>query len=391
MATEIVCGTCGARNGPGEDFCGQCGTYLEWDDAADREIPAKPATSRDTERREHEGKHQHPGTPATDAAIEQEAPKTLGERMKAVVGTTAAERGTVSAGHQAVEPPSTLEADADAGDASVGAVLPGMARPKPRKRAAEAFEQPLQHGDLVCGHCGAGNQPTRRFCRRCGQDLAEAEVARIPWWRRILLRRKTRAQAAGSRPRVARRGRRLRSFFTLAAILITLAGGVLLTRPYWDTARNGVEDRLRNVEPATPDEVRASSSASGHPAPLVRDNGSRSYWAPSATKRAVGQYLEMRFDRPVRLVYVLVSNGVSGDGNAYLRNGRATRLRATLFTATGTRMPAKTLRLMDTAEPQQRSLRGSDVVRVRFTIAGRKRGAPGTLVGIREIELFKRR
>ena len=35
----------------------------------------------------------------------------------------------------------------------------------------------LSAGDLVCGQCGEGNEPVRKFCRRCGNSLATAEVA----------------------------------------------------------------------------------------------------------------------------------------------------------------------------------------------------------------------
>jgi len=58
----------------------------------------------------------------------------------------------------------------------------------------------LRPGDLVCGQCGEGNTPTRNFCRRCGNTLAEAEVVKRPWWKRWIPRRKPRVVRAGERP-----------------------------------------------------------------------------------------------------------------------------------------------------------------------------------------------
>ncbi|WP_374493595.1 zinc-ribbon domain-containing protein, partial [Streptomyces sp. ICN903] len=34
-----VCPACGTSNGPGDDFCGNCGTYLGWSDT-----PPAPST-----------------------------------------------------------------------------------------------------------------------------------------------------------------------------------------------------------------------------------------------------------------------------------------------------------------------------------------------------------
>jgi hypothetical protein len=58
----------------------------------------------------------------------------------------------------------------------------------------------LEPGDLVCGECGEGNPPTRNFCSRCGNGLTTATAVRVPWWRRVLPRRRTRTMEAGTRP-----------------------------------------------------------------------------------------------------------------------------------------------------------------------------------------------
>jgi hypothetical protein len=60
-------------------------------------------------------------------------------------------------------------------------------------------EQVLNPGDLICGKCGKGNAPTRNFCSRCGASLAESEVVKTSWWRR-LFGRKPKEHKAGERP-----------------------------------------------------------------------------------------------------------------------------------------------------------------------------------------------
>ena len=51
MATQIVCGVCGTVNEAGEDFCGECGTYLEWDAAAVEPEPEAVAAAERPPRR----------------------------------------------------------------------------------------------------------------------------------------------------------------------------------------------------------------------------------------------------------------------------------------------------------------------------------------------------
>jgi len=85
---------------------------------------------------------------------------------------------------------------------------------------------------FICGNCRIGNDPTRRFCRRCGQSLAEAVVAvapKVPWYRRIFGRR-PRTAAAGERPksmrtdgRGARRGLSIGRLLTVVIQVVVVA------------------------------------------------------------------------------------------------------------------------------------------------------------------------
>ena len=63
-----------------------------------------------------------------------------------------------------------------------------------------------QKGDLICGECGEANPPGRKFCSRCGTSLATAAVVRVPWWKRILPKRKPKSAMAGERPWTAKAG-----------------------------------------------------------------------------------------------------------------------------------------------------------------------------------------
>ena len=54
-------------------------------------------------------------------------------------------------------------------------------RPAPKQKAPD---QSIKAGDLVCGQCGQGNDPGRKFCRKCGNSLAEAVPPVAPTWPR---------------------------------------------------------------------------------------------------------------------------------------------------------------------------------------------------------------
>lgn len=55
---------------------------------------------------------------------------------------------------------------------------PSTASPPTASPARASPARMVVPGDLVCGRCGKPNPPARRFCRRCGEELADAAVAR---------------------------------------------------------------------------------------------------------------------------------------------------------------------------------------------------------------------
>lgn len=120
----VLCARCGFANAPGDQFCGSCGTFLEWEGAA-------------------AGVAADPGAPApaplASAAVGDPGP-TVGPGP---VGTPVAH----AAGPPTAAPPA-------------GSPLP------PPGAAGE--------GLLRCPSCGIANAATRTFCQTCGAKLTPA-------------------------------------------------------------------------------------------------------------------------------------------------------------------------------------------------------------------------
>ncbi len=116
----VLCARCGFANAPGDQFCGSCGTFLEWEGSA-------------------AGVAMDPSAPASAAA--------------GVTGLAP----TVSPG--SVGTPSAASAGAPA------------SRPAPpTSRPAD----PSGEGLLRCPSCGIANAASRTFCQTCGAKLTPA-------------------------------------------------------------------------------------------------------------------------------------------------------------------------------------------------------------------------
>lgn len=240
------------------------------------------------------------------------------------------------------------------------AVKPGRSKVRPTARTREAPTRQFRPGDLICGQCGEGNAPTRNFCRRCGHELAEAEVVKQPWWKRLLPRRRQRVYAAGERPSrgiagdrvggddaaagkagkggkggksgvkgamsgarglrrkimgpIGKIGRPLMFVgVALAAVGISFNPG--LRGSLMDGA-TGAFDRVRGFiapqyEPVTPIDVTASSSLPDHPAESAIDNTSNRWWAEGAEGNGEGESLVVTFAEPVDIAAVGVTPGAA--------------------------------------------------------------------------------
>ncbi|MGC4941081.1 zinc ribbon domain-containing protein [Kribbella sp. DT2] len=206
----------------------------------------------------------------------------------------------------------------------------GRPRPVPVKRAAPTARP--RPGELICAECGEGNSPARKFCRRCGHSLAEAEVVKLRWWRR--LRRKPRTLAAGSRPRrpgdnkgrqafqsTLRRARAAIGMLLLAFAL--LAGFYPPLRTMVVQQVSTVKQKVQGVAetaltPVRPVSVRGPQAGADHPAKAAFDTFTNTSWVVAWDKNKE-PVLTVQLDHPVALRRVIVSNGDSKNYAASIR------------------------------------------------------------------------
>jgi len=229
-------------------------------------------------------------------------------------------------------------------------------------------------GQVVCPVCGTANPAGRAFCRHCGSPLApavaaEKEKRRFRWrW-----------------PKGRGRWRR---WLAALIVLVLLALAAWAAVQYGPRAVDAVRDKLAKPVLTTPSEVTASSAAPGHPARLVTDGLSNRFWAPTKGKGA-GQWVELSFDQPVRVLEMIVTGGVSPEQDLYLGEGRPADLLVSMWTPEGVRTD-KRLHLADHAGPQNFSMAIGGVTKIRVTVESGYDLAQGRVPAIGEIEVFKR-
>lgn len=130
------------------------------------------------------------------AALVAKAPKPVSPREEATVETP-----SVTDSVAPVAPVAPMPAP----DSAPAPRTPQEAMAHAAPKLAPVPKRSIKPGDLVCGQCGEANEPSRRFCRKCGALLVEeAPQTPLPWWRRLFKRLVTRkpkqALRAGERP-----------------------------------------------------------------------------------------------------------------------------------------------------------------------------------------------
>ncbi|MEV6443866.1 zinc ribbon domain-containing protein [Amycolatopsis sp. NPDC051716] len=259
-------------------------------------------------------------------------------------------------------------------------------------------EQVLNPGDLICGRCGKGNAPARNFCSRCGASLAESEVVKTSWWRR-LFGRKPKELKAGARPgkdgvrrRAGRSGAARRTVGkvlrrTVAVALIFSALIYALYQPFRgaiNTAAVGLWSQVTGVfeaklNPIHPIKVSATAQTDGHAAPLVTDNAKNTFWAAPGDRE---QVLVFTFDHPADLRKAIV---YSGDAANFPAAHRPQKLHLVFSTGKTYDMV-----LADTPDAQEVPIENSaGATSVELHVTGLYRSLNGTDVAISEIELFE--
>jgi hypothetical protein len=362
----IVCKQCGHHNEDNDTFCGSCGKFLEW--TGERVVVAQP----------------EPEPPAPEPVAEP-AHVGLIDRVKHAVGmeeatpqpahaevapVPAAEPVPVAAAAPAPEPrvvwsvpvtsaaPAAPPAPAAAPVAPAAApvlagvaasapvapaaspavsvaqadepmsrrptsVAPTVARPR---QAARTMEPPTRRhpGDLICGQCGEGNDPTRHFCRRCGNALDEAIAVRLPWYRRFFNRLfGVRTREAGWRPRRVGPPNVLGLVWrivrlAIGALIVVAVLAFLLVPSFHNLVVNRVTSGVTTVRKAffpRYDAVyatgaSASTSIAGHLPTLAVDKFNNTYWA--ALPRDTAPYVKVSFHDPVDLAQIGFDSGATG-------------------------------------------------------------------------------
>ena len=123
----------------------------------------------------------------------------------------------------------------------------------------------------------------------------------------------------------------------------------------------------------------------------MHDGTTNRFWAPAPRGHATGQWVDAHFATPIRLVYVDIKTGVGLKEAQFLRHGRPTQLKVTAFRK-GDDPVTKTFDLKDSPDFQRKTLRASDVTRVRFRITESELGnVRATRVSIGEINFDRRK
>ena len=415
----IVCKACGHQNEDDVSFCGSCGAFLEWEGERVEE-PKPPVEAPAPERpglveRVKQAVGIEESQPAAHAGAAPPAERPEGSpggtavvdvppgdavAAGAVTGVAAAAAPTDAVRES---PPPRTEAPA-ARPPEVGqpAARPPVARPperpRPRETRPAAPVRRFKPGDLICGQCGSGNDPQRRFCRTCGVSLATATVVRTPWYRRIF-RSRRRTYAAGERPggmaagddgeSAARGGSPVGTILRVLFVVIFLAGlaGYALLpaiRSGVNGAVSGVVDQVRRVvapelTAANPIAAEATTSVAGYEPINAIDGVSNTHWAADLT--VVPQpSLTLTFERPVDLEQVLITSGASDN---YEAQPRPRDVRFTFSDGS-----IQDVELRDEAEPQSHGLDAGEVTSVQLQVLSVYGGLQGTAVSITEIEFF---
>ena len=369
----IVCKQCGHHNEDNDTFCGSCGKFLEWTGervVAAQPEPEPPAPEPEPEparlglidRVKHAVGIEEGGTQPVPAAHVDPAPAPAAASATVPTASPAPAPApaqavwsvpVTSAAPTAAPPAQSVAAPAAPAPepvmASVAApavapaaapaapvaqvdeplsrrptsVAPVVTRPRPAPRT---LEPPTRRhpGDLICGQCGEGNDPTRHFCRRCGNSLDEAIAVRLPWYRRFFNRLfGVRTREAGWRPQrvgppnvMGMVWRIIR--LTIAAIIVVAVLAFLLVPSFHNAVVNRVTSVVTTVrkavlphyDPVYPTGASASSSIAGHLPNLAIDKFVNTYWAARAGDPS--PFLKLTFAEPVDLAQIGFDSGAAG-------------------------------------------------------------------------------
>ncbi|CAM5416433.1 zinc ribbon domain-containing protein [Streptomyces spiroverticillatus] len=268
----------------------------------------------------------------------------------------------------------------------VAPVLPG--RPDAERPHVRTPEPLRDTGDgPPCRWCSTPNRPGRHFCCRCAMPLAEeteqATPARLPWWRRLLGRSRRDTPWAGDRPPLRRALDRIGTWIgiTVALALVVLAAVFL------PDGIDATSDHFAKRAPVSPDTVLASRTFPGHKPELVFDKRSNTWWGPGRAESGQGEWIEVGFREPTRLLDVIITPGVSSRPEKIGESALPHRVKATITGKDGT-TTTRELVLDQGAGAQRRPFRVGEVTKVRFTVESAHAASARKQVALAEIEFF---
>lgn len=280
------------------------------------------------------------------------------------------------------------------------AVQPTAVKARPAPKAKVAQPRTVNPGDRICGQCGTGNDPQRKFCNRCGASLKEAEVFTLTFWQRVkrkLPHRKVRA--AGDRPTMRRRlvGGSGPGWLTSTAtkiIVVAIIVVVLLAffGPYKKTIRGHVANWYHDVvnvvhpsyNPVHPLSAIATSQAPGHPPAQAIDGATNTSWATNAPGSGVGQALTITFSAPTNIDKIGFLIGDTDSPQAYLSEPRPELIHVSFVGST----TVKDIPLKDSATFQSFTLTAKQVASMTIRIDSVYASAQGQNASLAEVELF---
>jgi len=273
-----------------------------------------------------------------------------------------------------------------------------------RKAAAVTKTKPTREimpGDLVCAECGEGNAPTRKFCSRCGSSLEHASTAHIPWWRRLIPRRKSKVMAAGERPWRGADGkpkapkkplltatRKIRRVLAVVAFIFGIIYAAYAPlRENVNERVTSVKDRAMSIirpqfDPVRPTGSTATTETQENPGRNAIDLRSLTFWvaAPTDTQPTI----LITFAEAVDLDRVIIHNGRS---DAYTTMNRPRKLHFVYSTG-----QSFDVELKDSSDPQQINLdNGAGATSVQIQVEEQFQAVPPTAMAFTEIEFFTQR
>ncbi len=278
-------------------------------------------------------------------------------------------------------------------------------RPEPK---AKPQERVLNVGDLVCDQCNEGNDPTRKFCRKCGNSLAKSVPAKkLPWWKTLFSGKKggkvskeakggkgSRAKANEAKYKTQRLMAKVRFIFMAIALLSLVGVNVAMpnlrgevfkkVKGGFTSVQSSINPKFKTVNAVA---VTATSAVPGHEPDFANDLVLNSFWAEAAEGDGVGQTISFTFEAASDLTKVLITAGSTDSPENYLNQPRPKELHL-VFDNGGS---ADVTLEDEFRKSQSFSLKGAaGVTKVDVVVSSVYKGRAGLDTAIAEIEFKKK-